>query len=279
MKSRNQSLLVCFLALLICLPVLANAKPVIDAATPNYATNQLTIVGTLFGTAPTVKIDGQALTLVSHSATTIVATLPTGISGGSFLLTVTSGGATGSFDLSLGVAGPEGPMGPQGPQGLQGPAGVQGAAGPAGPQGAEGPAGVSQGYSFLQYGAVYLTTYTLIGSTPVISTPGTYYLNGEATLLMAPNDDISCYIATAYAAVSTIPQMGPVASYMSASLSMNGTAYLNTGDVLYMFCLSTLGNNSSYVTNAGVTAVLVNNSNNQAPAKQGIKAPRKSIKH
>ena len=67
MKSRKQCLFVTLLALAMCVPVLATVKPVIDSATPNYATNQLTIVGSSFGTAPTVKIDAQTLTLVSHS--------------------------------------------------------------------------------------------------------------------------------------------------------------------------------------------------------------------
>jgi hypothetical protein len=60
----------CLLALAMCMPVLANAEPVINCATPNYATNQLTNVGTSFGTAPTVKIDPDPDTGLAFSPST-----------------------------------------------------------------------------------------------------------------------------------------------------------------------------------------------------------------
>ena len=133
MKSRKLQTMICLLALAMCVPVLANAKPVIDAAVPNYGTMQLTITGTAFGTAkPTVELDGTALTVTSYSQTQIVTNLPA--SSGSFVLSVKAGSATGTFDLTLGVAGPQGP---QGPQGVQGPQGPQGEQGPQGPQGAQ----------------------------------------------------------------------------------------------------------------------------------------------
>jgi len=278
MKSRKQCLFVTLLALAMCVPVLATVKPVIDSATPNYATNQLTIVGSSFGTAPTVKIDAQTLTLVSHSATTIVATLPNGISGGSYLLTVGSAGATGSFDLSLGVAGPQGPMGPQGPQGPQGQTGAQGPAGPTGPQGAQGPAGVSQGVSVLTYQYVFLGQLTSVASAPPITTPGTYYMSGDATVVLFPGDDVICYLATPNdGLVTSGPQVGPNYNNVgSFNLAMDGVYYLNVGDTLQMYCQSE--NPQSYFVNGAFNAILIN-SNNQAPTKQGTKKARQTLKH
>ena len=111
---------VLMLALLAAtLPALAAAtKPVIASAVPNYAANQLTITGASFGTtAPKVVIGGHAATVVSSSATSVVVTLPSGVSAGGFLLTLTTNAGSVSFDLSLGAAGPQGPVGPRQRQG------------------------------------------------------------------------------------------------------------------------------------------------------------------
>lgn len=280
MKSRKQCLFLCLLVLALFVPVLANAKPTISSATPNYGTSQLTIVGTGFGTGtPTVQIDALAATVVSHTSTQIVANLPNGIGVGSYLLSVTASGTIGSFDLTLGAVGPQGPMGPQGPTGPAGAQGAQGPAGPAGPQGAQGPAGVSQGYSVLTYQFVYLGQETSVVSVPTIATAGTYYLSGSATVQMAPGDSVACFVATAYAPVSSIPQVGPNGpSYMDTNLSMSGVYYLNAGDTLQMYCLSALANNSSYFQNGGFNAILVNNSNNQTQPKRETKGARPTVK-
>ena len=96
------------------------------------------VEGQNFCAAPIVKLDGSTLTL-NGTATPAAfdALLPAGIPAGSYLLTVSCGNATnqnGTFDLTLGAAGPQGPTGPQGPQGLTGPQGPQGLTGPRGPQ-------------------------------------------------------------------------------------------------------------------------------------------------
>lgn len=96
-----------------------------------------------------VSLGGQALTVLSSSASHVEALLPAGIAPGSYLLTVSGGRKDGHDEswITVGSVGPEGPMGspgpqgPAGPQGATGPAGPQGATGPAGPQGATGPQG------------------------------------------------------------------------------------------------------------------------------------------
>ena len=140
---------------------LANAQdasapvvPVIDSSSVSFAVSppQMTVKGTGFGAvAPTVSLDALPLALLSHTPTVVVATLPVGITPGSYLLQVTNNSATGHpsvlFEATVGATGPTGPTGPQGPVGANGPAGpagpagANGPAGPAGPAGANGPAG------------------------------------------------------------------------------------------------------------------------------------------
>ena len=104
------------------------AKPVIVSVTANFQTQQMTIAGmNLDANAPTVKIDGLPAPVVSFSQTSVVATLPSGISAGTYLLTYVQSGYTVMFDVTLGTAG------------TQGAQGVQGDPGPAGPQGPAGP--------------------------------------------------------------------------------------------------------------------------------------------
>ncbi|MGD0215471.1 MAG: IPT/TIG domain-containing protein [Terriglobales bacterium] len=274
MKSRKQSLFVCLLALAMCVPVLANVKPVIDSATPNYATNQLTIVGSNFGTGtPAVDLDGTVLTLVSHTATTIVATLPT-VAAGSYVLSVKVSAATGTFDLTLGAAGPQGPQGPQGPAGEQGPAGPQGQ------QGAQGPAGISVGYSVYEPNELAITSsYSLIASSPSISTAGFYYISGSATIGLANGDYVGCYVYSIFdGQVSNFSEVGPgLAPYGTyAPVNFNGAYYLFAGDQLQLWCVSDY---NSIFLDGGFTATLVNSSNNQSQAKAVKKRGMPRLRH
>jgi hypothetical protein len=121
---------------------------------------QITSVFTDFDTA-TFFIDGQdlntggspdvtlgsfgSLTIVNSSDTFIEAAFPGGgIPDGDYLMTVTTGGNSVEYDLTIGAVGPEGhegpqgdpgPVGPQGDTGLVGPQGLQGEPGPEGPTG------------------------------------------------------------------------------------------------------------------------------------------------
>jgi hypothetical protein len=257
MKSRKLQMMICLLALAICLPALAGAKPVIDAALPNYSTMHLTITGSGFGTGiPVVKLDGATLTVVSHSQTQIVTTLPA--ASGSFALTVEAGSATGTFDLSLGVTGPQGPQGVQGPQGAQGP---------------QGPAGVELAYSALNYTGEALGSVngpTTVALANEIATSGYYSLNGSAIINDSAGDTVYCWINSMLKGL--VSTFGETASYQTniQTVSMVGTPYLYAGDQLIMFCGDTYGNYSSYEYNAGFTATLVNTLN-QAQAKQHAK--------
>jgi hypothetical protein len=121
-------------------------KPVIQKASANFTTNQLTINGANFGTAPAVVLQTTPLAVVTSSSTQIVAILPAGTMPGSYLLEVTSGTHMASFDVTIGAAGPQGPqglVGPQGPAGATGPQGPQGLTGAAGPAGATGATGAT----------------------------------------------------------------------------------------------------------------------------------------
>jgi hypothetical protein len=255
----------------MCVPVLANVKPVIDSATPNYATNQLTIIGSNFGTGtPVVDLDGTVLTLVSHTATTIVATLPNVVAG-SYVLSVKEGAATGTFDLTLGAAGPQGPQGPQGQAGEQGPAG---------PPGAQGPAGMSVGYSVYDANEVAITSnYALIASSPSISTAGFYYISGSATIGLANGDYVGCYVYSIFdGQVSNFSEVGPgYAPYGTyAPVNFNGAYYLFAGDQLQLWCVSDY---NSIFLDGGFTATLVNNSNNAAQPKAVKKHGMPALRH
>jgi Chaperone of endosialidase/Collagen triple helix repeat (20 copies) len=129
---------------------ISSGQVVVNRTTIDYALNTITVVGTNFGTnTPLVALQGVPLTVQSFNVSTgtIVATLPNGLSPGSYLITVTtSSGApsTGTFDTtygSTGATGPQGIQGPKGDPGLTGPVGPTGSTGPQGPEGPQGPAG------------------------------------------------------------------------------------------------------------------------------------------
>src|SRR5580692_9230210 len=169
MKNAKNALfsVVLILSSLLTIQAYAASAPAIVSAVANFQTNQLTITGSNFGTAaPKVTLDGSKLQVVSNSATTVVATLPTGTNPGGYLLTLTDAtdGLKVAFDVTLGAAGPPGPQGPQGQQGVPGPQGPQGAQGPQGPQ---GPAGISVGI-FAEASSVY-----------VIGNPGAFGLQNS----------------------------------------------------------------------------------------------------
>jgi IPT/TIG domain len=122
------------------------ARPAIVSADANFQTNQITIIGSHFGNAqPYITLDGQAITVVTHTPTNVVVDLPSDITPGAYLLTLKneSDNMAGSFDVTLGTVGPQGPQGPQGPTGPQGLQGPQGQQGPPGPGVVMGTFGVS----------------------------------------------------------------------------------------------------------------------------------------
>jgi hypothetical protein len=128
----------------------------IHVATPDRASDQLTIRGVGFGWRPAhVYLDSTMMTVLHWSPNEIVVLLPDAFPDGSYLLTVIAGRAAKDRDVFYAsivtipdpIPGPQGSEGPQGPQGEkgekgeQGPAGAQGAQGPQGPQGPKGDTG------------------------------------------------------------------------------------------------------------------------------------------
>ena len=134
-----------FVLLLSSAHALAAPVPVVNSATINYITNQITINGQNFsaGIAPIVLFNGADLApLVSFTNLKIVANLPLSTPAGTYRLRVTnSAGNAYEFDATFGAVGPQGPIGPQGPVGVTGPAGPSGPAGPTGATGPTGPQG------------------------------------------------------------------------------------------------------------------------------------------
>ena len=267
MKRYNFAL-AAILAVMAMLPAVASATPVIVGAVPNFTTNKLTITGTGFGSAvPTLKIDAMAATVVSHTATTVVADLPAGIGSGTYQLTVTTPAGMGSFDLTLGTVGPQGPAGPQRRTGGQGSSGPQGP--PRDPKDRKVPrdlkAPPDPSAQPLATTGITLPSFILQGPvilahTPPVSTSGIYYVSGVANVSVGSGDTVSCFIASVQDGNISTPASG---SYFGAqSLSISAAPYLNAGDELELFCTSQLENQSSIFLNGGFTAMLTNSSNN-----------------
>jgi hypothetical protein len=86
-----------------------------------------------------VRLGGETLDVLSHTAGTILASLPAGLGPGSYRLTVARGHhgtCAAVFEVAIGGVGPAGPPGPPGEDGAPG---AQGPPGPAGPPGPPGP--------------------------------------------------------------------------------------------------------------------------------------------
>jgi hypothetical protein len=210
-------------ALLLFAPLLAisaSAAPVVQSGIINYVTNQVTLTGTNLepGKAkPTVLFNGTSLTVTFFSNTQVVATLPTGLTPGTFNLTLTnSAGNSVEFDMSYGAIGPQGPAGLAGPTGAQGPAGPSGPTGPTGPRGltgapgAPGPAGTNGvGFSFMNAFDPY-ATYSL---NNVVTYNGSSYIaivpNGPNPTGPTPDQNPSWSLMAAAGATGSIGPSGP----------------------------------------------------------------------
>jgi hypothetical protein len=117
--------------------------PLILTAKANLETLELTIQGVNFGSAtPRVRLAGFPLTVLTYSASEIVAGLPDGIEPATYQLVVLRGGTFAipslPFEVAIGGTGAQGPPGEQGPQGEPGVQGPPGIPGPPGPQGLQG---------------------------------------------------------------------------------------------------------------------------------------------
>src|ERR1700730_11396090 len=114
---------VLILAFLIPSLLYAVSPPLVFDTMVDYRNNQITIHGAHFspsGQPPSVTFDNSALTLISFTNQTIVASLPSRPAG-TYRLAITNPnlpGTPGDFDVTIGAAGPSGPAGATGPQGF-----------------------------------------------------------------------------------------------------------------------------------------------------------------
>jgi hypothetical protein len=212
------------LFLLILAPLFAvAATPVVNSGTINYSTNQITLTGSGFEpnkTKPTVAFNGSALTVLTFSNTQVTATLPTGLTPGTFDLIVTnSQGNSVVFNMTFGATGPQGPAGPAGPTGPQGPAGLSGATGATGASGprgltgapgAPGPAGTS-GTSFIFLDAY--NPYATYAADNVVTYNGSSYIaivpNGPNPSGPTPDQNPSWSLMAAAGAAGPAGAVGP----------------------------------------------------------------------
>jgi hypothetical protein len=120
MTKMNITILAAIL-LCACGQLSAGNPPSIATASINSTTNQLIIQGQNLTPSPTVTLGVIQLTVVTSTATKIVASVPANLAPGAYLLRVTVASQNGFF---VAVDGAQGPAGPTGPQGPQGPAGT-----------------------------------------------------------------------------------------------------------------------------------------------------------
>lgn len=119
------------------LALAAVAKPTISQVIYNLTASPktMTVTGTSFVSPLTVKIGSTALTVASFTSTSLIASVPSTLAAGDYILTVTNSGGSATWALTYGA------VGPQGAAGTQGPLGFQGATGAMGPQGFKGDKG------------------------------------------------------------------------------------------------------------------------------------------
>jgi hypothetical protein len=209
------------LFLLVLAPLFAvAATPAVNSGTINYSTSQITLTGSGFEpnkAKPTVAFNGSALTISTFSNTQVVATLPTGLTPGTFDLTVTnSQGNSVDFNMTYGATGPQGPAGPAGPQGPAGLSGATGATGAPGPRGltgapgAPGPAGAN-GTSFIFLDAY--NPYATYAADNVVTYNGSSYIaivaNGPNPNGPTPDQNPSWSLMAAAGAIGATGPQGP----------------------------------------------------------------------
>src|SRR5215470_12971563 len=119
---KSVSIISMLVALQLSLFAASSAAPMISSTTINYINNQMTITGQNLTSTPTVTFNKANLSVVSVNATQtqIVATLPSSLAAGTYLLTVTNPAIPnqpGTFNVTYGAVGPQGPMGPPGAPG------------------------------------------------------------------------------------------------------------------------------------------------------------------
>lgn len=247
--------------LLLLTPLTAFASTtstvVINSGSINYTNHHLTLNGSGFepvSTAPSVQFNGVAITLDSFNNTSVVATLPSSTSAGTFTVTVkNSQGNSASFDLTYGTDGPQGPAGPAGAKGATGVTGVTGPAGPTGPTGPQGPAGAKGGVLYAAYNSqpnnltLPLNADFELIIAIFLPNPGTYFIQGQQSFI---NQDTKvpgtafCHLETS-AAPGAYPETGTPQSIASLPASSAVTLPLN-GYILLTQSNTTLNEMCAY---------------------------------
>jgi hypothetical protein len=182
-----------FATLLLLTPSFAFAAqiPAVNNGVINYTTSQITLTGSGFlpgKVAPTVLFNNIKLTLVSDTATQIVASVPAGIAAGTFNVSVTnSQGNSGTIDITYGATGPQGPAGPAGAPGPAGPAGATGATGPRGSAGAPGAPGASGAQGPAGTNGVSFTFLNGFDPYATYAADSVVTYNGSSYIAIVPN--------------------------------------------------------------------------------------------
>ena len=259
---RLRSLALLALAIAGSLPH-ANAavRPTVFSTVVNFSNNQLTVAGQNFsphGLAPVVALDNTKLVLVSFTDNSAVATLPSGLSPGSYRLTVTnSEKQLASFAATIGVVGPQGVPGPQGPagppgvQGVPGQQGLQGPPGTAGAQGPPGPAGPSHAYSASGLSAQIPAgpAVTLLS----VSVPaGSYVVNAKAAWPAGSSITLTCQLVLQ----SSSAILDATPSIFSPLINL-ATVQLSSPDNILLQCSGDHGLSSTSATNFQLVATQI----------------------
>jgi len=175
-----------------------------------------------------------------------------------------------------GATGPAGPKGATGATGPAGPTGATGPGGPAGPTGPQGPPGIAVGVTQFFSGAVVsLGSPSVVLKTLPISTSGVYYVNASAYFFVDGGDTgVECYVTPASEEDSPDGLYGGSnIQAQTQTLAIADYFYVDAGDSLELVCFSGTDDSSSAIYAAGLTAVLIGNSD-VAAAK-----PRPELRH
>ena len=139
------------------------------------------------GGSPEVTLGSfGSLSILSSRETFISAAFPGGgVPGGDYLMTITSGEQSTSYDLTIGAVGPQGPQGITGATGPEGPQGVEG------PQGEQGLPGEGWTESFDTFGRQLVQTEGFVGigtSSPFLGNQVEIHGNSNLLLLQASSN-------------------------------------------------------------------------------------------
>lgn len=239
----------------------ASTAPAIYAAVVNTSTNHITIAGKDFspsGLPPTVFFATTSLTLASFTNNSLVASMPSGFSAGSYsLIVVNSNSQVATFSVIIGAVGPTGlqgatgpagpqgatgPQGPTGPQGSQGPPGIQGSAGPQGVQGPPGPLPHAYSTGCISCQSLGGDLRTML-SLPLPS--GSYVIMSKIAFPDGTGgENITCQVTQQ--STSAVLDQTPAQTASQYTLVTNlATVELNSADTILLQCQSSGGPASS----------------------------------